>query len=636
MVRVGPGSGLGGAPGGGSDDDGGSSGGSTAPDNDAGRVAPDPVDGGGSDDDGGSSGGSTAPNNDAGRVAPRETRTISAGGQSVNIPEIGVGSGPEPQEFQELNRSNLQRRNSQYRENVADPIGTLARKASPASLIDQAIPGNRVGRSVENFTEGAVNLGNAPAWALGAMSVGERVARDTRRANQDGAEGRRQNRQELANDAIGAAVGTGRAIQNDPFGTLSRIAGSAFAGAAASGAAARAVRGTPDVDGAGSGSAVPSGRSNVGTGGVDSLLDDVDVDARRGTSGPSTRSRVEGEVSRAVDDVADRLGDSRVADFLDDTRAQLQQRPASREPDFSDAPDRTRPADAGGTFEDVRQDALTQLQDDLGGRGRRPDPGTFDGAPQPFRSGGSDTIDADGGVNLQRTTGTPEGGSTAGLGRVSSTTDPTGIAPTGGASLGTGITLSAINDPTGITASDARQRGATAGDTLTASETADRLADQFGLGGGLDARNDPTGISDTDTEARVDAGGDDATDTLSPTDTGTDTGTEPLADLPSARTTITDTAQRAGQVTGTDTRTALFGAADTASLSDPEALRAARQGRDDDEGRYPRSPGVEAGGGDDTDPALLGFASDSTDFSSGIASASDFINDDGGRDPFSL
>jgi hypothetical protein len=606
------------------DDDGGSSSGSAGGGLDSGAgdtftgdpdtVTDDPTTPAGPGLDPGT-GGSTRPE-------PQRT-TIEAGGERVDIPDVGVGSGPTPSEFGQIDEASLRQRGETYSEEVGDPIGAAVRRSSPVTEVDRALPGEPVGRSVQGITEGLVSLGNAPAAAAGAIAATDRAVRDTRRANEEGAAGRRQNRRELASDAIGAATATGAAIQRDPVGTLSRLGGAAVGGAFVGGAASRALRGTPDAPDAPDtpDGTVLSGRSDVGTGGADSLLDDVDVDAERGITGPSTRSRVSGEVSRAVDDATARLGDSRLGDFVEDTRAQLQQ-PRSREPDLGDAPDRTRPADAGGTFEDVRQDALTQLQDDLGGRGRRPNPGTFDDAPDPFRSGGGDTIDADG-VQLQRTTGTPDtGGQTAGLGDLSAVNDPSQIATGLGIASGTGIRLDPRNDPTGVAAdSAADERGDGVGLGLGGSGTG---AGSFGIRG----VNDQSGVAPDD-DAGTTGGLDSGTDTV--TDTGTiglgdgDTGTEPIPQL-RASTTLgtrpaTDATTRPATRTGTlaDPETATDVGADGFGTGGGFGLGGT--------GTPPRRREEEGDEQPDDEPLPFGLATDADTLDSRIASGGELLGD---------
>jgi len=275
-----------------------------------------------------------------------------------------------------------------FDEEVAETAGEAIRSTSPATLVDSQIPGgNPVGRTIENTVRGGVNVLNAPGIAAGAIRAGQRAADDTARVNEQGDTGRQQNRQELVTDVTGAAAATGAAIQDDPVGTLSRIGGGIVGGAALGGAAsraARAARGTPDAPDAPDTpeGTVPSGRSDVGTDGVGSILDPDDVgqtslrgDADTDTPGTTSRttsdtgdtgglplqSQIEGAggVRRFLDEQRQAAGD-----FLGDDRAQAQLG-RQRSPDTGDAVDRTRPADAGGSFEDIRQDSLTQTQDAL-------------------------------------------------------------------------------------------------------------------------------------------------------------------------------------------------------------------------------------------------------------------------------
>jgi hypothetical protein len=612
------GSGLGGSVPGAPDDGGGSDPSTSDPDPDPpnqyrDELGGDPVDSGGRN-----TGGGTRPDPEP---DPSPTPT-------TNVDETTSG-GP----LDNLVENTLNPAAETFDEQIAEPAGEAVRASSPATLLDSQIPGGSpVGRTVENSVRGAANVANAPGIAAGLIRAGQRAADDTARANEQGAAGRRANRRELASDVVQGATSTGAAVQEDPVGTLSRIGGGIAGGALAGGAASRAargLRGSPDADAGGSGGSVPSGRSNPGTGGVDSILDDVDVDARRGTSGPSTRSRVEGEVSRAVDDVTDRIDDSPLGDFVEDTRAQLQQqRPSSR--DTGSAPDRTRPADAGGSFEDVRQDSLTQTQDALRDQATRPNPGTFDGAPRPFRSGGGDTIDPDGGVSLQR-----------GSGIVDDADAAAGSTSAGGSGVGTGTglgTLSGVNDPTGI--ADTATAGGTAldpaqilgaGTDSTGAGAQSDVIDQLGggrLGGGT-LPGDATGTG-TDTDA--------GTDTFDPTDTdpGTDTPTDTTTgtDDVLATTTLTGTRTDTGTSTTDATLPGSTTVADTTTVDDA-ILRLGGSGGGDS-GAPPRPRGEEEPDQDDDPAALLGFATESAEFGSGIASGSEELSRLGVGDPFSL
>ena len=459
-----------------------------------------------------------------------------------------------------------------FDERIAETAGETIRDTSPATLIDSQIRGgNPVGRTVENSVRGAVNIANAPGIAAGLIRTGQRAADDTARVNEQGAAGRRQNRQELAADVVGAATATGAAIQDDPVGTLSRIGGGIIGGAAVGGAASRAARGLRGApDGNAGGPAVATGRSDVGTGGVDQILDADTVDALRGTSGPSRRSRLRGEASRRLDDLDEMLpGGSDRGQLQFGGQGRGAGRSGGETPDaprdFDRGRDPTRPPDGGGTIDDIRQDSLTQTQDQLRSDATRPAPGDFEPSPDPFGPGTRrGTISEGGDVELTRSTGgvaTETGGASgagatsrfsatgagagaagagaAGVGEVSQTTDPTGIAPdatvTGGSTLdpqrilGAGTdatgaeTLSEPNDPTNIAPADVDEFGEQrlGGGTLPGDAT----------GGGtdtgtLDETNDPSNVTPPGSE--TDTGSD--TDTFAPTDTGTGTDQPPASD----------------------------------------------------------------------------------------------------------
>lgn len=472
-----------------------------------------------------------------------------------------------------------------YDERIAEGAGEFIRDTSPATLVDSQIPGgNPVGRAVENSVRGAVNIGNVPGIAAGAIQAGQRAADDTARVNEQGAAGRRQNRQELAGDAVGAVTATGQAIQDDPVGTISRLAGGTAAGFGVGGAASRAsrvVRGSPDVDGAGSGAAVRTGRSDVGTGGVDTILDADTVDSIRGTSGPSRRSRLRGEASRRLDDLDEMLpGGS--------DRGQLQaggqgrgtgrdgggsggETPAAPR-DFDGGRDPTRPPDAGGSFEDVRDDALTQLQDDLGSRGQRPDAGDFEPSPDALAGPGTrrGTITESGDVELTRSSGgiatesagasgagatsrfSSTGGGAAGVGSLSGVNDPTGVSETGSPTGGTTLdpqrilgggtdttgaeTLSETNDATGIDPGTRDQFGGPLGGGTLPGDAQGGGSDT----GTLDETNDPTDVAppDATTDTRTDVFSGPGSD--AGTGTGPGSGTAPGSDTDQPPASDTD------------------------------------------------------------------------------------------------
>jgi hypothetical protein len=180
---------------------------------------------------------------------------------------------------------------------------------------------------------------------------------------------------------------------------------------------------------------------------VGSVLDPDTVDAARGVTVTSRSAVARGAVARRIERFREQLDE---LDLGGEERAQLQVGSQGRGTrggggaDFSDATDRTRPADAGGSFEDVRQDSLTQTQDALREQAERPDAGDFERSRDPIAGSNRGPIqDPDSGdVELQRTTGSADvgevvvepptsgGGTTAaGIGTIAEVNDPTGIAP---------------------------------------------------------------------------------------------------------------------------------------------------------------------------------------------------------------
>ena len=585
----------------------------------------DPVDSGGRN-----TGGSTRPD-----PAPDPSPTTRASA-SVDVP-AGASDGGG---IGERVTSNLDSLSQAYTDTIAEPAGDLAAAANPVAGIEtEQLGTNRVGTVTESAVENVAQLGNVPGAVAGTIDAGQALAAASARSRDQvtiggvptgvsvpNPEGQRQNAQAAAGIAASSAA---QAAEN-PFETTGRVIGGAVGGALGGAAIARGARGVsraadaPDAPDTPDGT-VPSGRSNPGTEGIGSLLEEVDVDARRGTSGPSTRSRLEGEVSRAVDDVTERVENSPLGDFLGDERAQLQrERPDTR--DTGSPPDRTRPADAGGSFEDVRQDALTEAQDQLRSDATRPNPGTFDGGPSPFREGRGDTIDPDGGVSLQRGAGVVDdvdaaaGSSTAGsglgtgtgtgLGSISSAADPSGIADTGtaaGARLDPAQILGAGTDSTGAGAQ---------------SEVLDELG-AGRLGGGT-LPGDATGTG-TDTDS--------GTDTFAPTDTGTGTDSGPGTDTPTDTATSTadllGTTTLSGTTADTDTTGTGAGLPGSPTLGEPVASSetvsrlAPRDG--DGGGRPVRPRGEEEADQSDDDAPVLAFDVAADELDSGIASAEEIL-----------
>ena len=441
---------------------------------------------------------------------------------------------------------------------------------------------------------------------------------------------------------------------------LSLAGGSAVQSATGLGLRSAASRVGPDTSGSGSSSTgveadpVPSGRSDVGTGGVDQVLDPDTVDARAGAdtvdvadSSVDTGGRPAGDTSPdtgslpledAVSDaggVRTMLDEQRagVRDFLDDERAQAGLG-RQREPSTADV-DPTQPADAGGTFADVRQDALTQLQDDLGDRARRPDPGNFDGGPDPLAGGGGrrGTIDPETGeVDLGRSRGPTRGRDTDT--DTAPREDAAGASPTGlsAGALGAGLgTISPVNDPSGIV-TDGVDDGA--GPVEGVGVEGAGLGETAGT-------TDPTGITP---------------------DTGLVAGSGSSAETAEAELELVraETGLRSGVETGQETR------AETAQRSDTRTgvgteTGAETDGRVDTETRTGTETGIEGGveggaetginietrlrldridiptfGGDDDEAPAFLVDEDSRRFDSGIAGPEDFDVGLGSGDPFRL
>jgi len=134
---------------------------------------------------------------------------------------------------------------------------------------------------------------------------------------------------------------------------------------------------------------------------ADMLLDADAVDNARDVSGPSATSRVRGELDRItgrqqtspselVDDQA-AMGPVQTTPDVDTPDTRTFESPETRDP--------TRPDDVGGTFEDVRQDSLTQTQDALDDVARRERAATersVDPDTDPVSGRPSRTIDQDG------------------------------------------------------------------------------------------------------------------------------------------------------------------------------------------------------------------------------------------------
>lgn len=211
-----------------------------------------------------------------------------------------------------------------------------------------------------------------------------------------------------------------------------------------------------------------------------------------GVAGRGLASRAGSAASRAGSGARSLPGS--VRSLADDTRAQAQmgrQRPRgdSDSGDFDGGgefdSDPTRPPDAGGTFDDVRQDSLTQTQDSLRSQARRE------------REAGADLVDEPGG-------GDPLG--TGGNGLTFDPDRPDPLGPTrprqsqqAGQQVPRGFADidRAGNVPTTDLRSLVEAPSATSSRFQASGASASAGASSASLIGDVDPVNDPTGISDT-------------------------------------------------------------------------------------------------------------------------------------------
>lgn len=536
-----------------------------------------------------------------------------------------------------------------YTETVAEPVGDFTAATNPVAQAEQATLGtDRIASVSEGFGEGVAQIGNIPGNTAGAIDAAQTLDRARSRAvdpvtvggvptgvTVPDLEGQQRNTEAAAVAAAGAA---GAAAQS-PFETTGRLAGGAVGGAAASRGIARVA--SRSSSGSSSG-AVPSGRSQVGTEGVGSVLDPDDIgttnlrntgiDADDAATSGRTPTSTDSDGLPLQEEITDAGGVRRlldeqragVRDFLGDDRAQAQLG-RQRSPDTATV-DRTRPGDAGGSIEDVRDDALTQIQDDLGGRARRPNPGTFDDAPQPFRDRGGDTIDADAGVQLQRSTATPD----LDVGGVD---EAAGFGAAGTASAsGLGV-LSSANDPTNIAGTEA-----VTGAQSRAGSRGGTGAGSFGTLGVLSAVNDPSQVAPTDdSDTGTDVGTDIGTDTTADVgaDTLADTGSTGLGDgdtrtepIPQLRgSTTVGTQQAPGNITDTAAGTRTVAEPDVAADIGADAFTAGRGGGFGGGTTTARGPRGEAEQDEDEEPPLFGLSADADRIDSGIASGETLLDD---------
>jgi len=210
---------------------------------------------------------------------------------------------------------------------------------------------------------------------------------------------------------------------------------------------------------------VPSGRSEVGTGGVDTILDADTVDELSGVSGPSRRARARGTADRATSGIRERANDA-FGDFIGDNRGQTGR---FRQPESRQTPD--APTDFGRT--DRVSDNLVQQSLNRQQRAGRDavDGGDFEGVGDPFGPGTRrGTISERGEVDIGRSTAVVDEVSTEASAEV-------------GVGFEVGGGLAAVNDPSGIS------------DTATPTAQPSELAPL----GELSPQNDPSGVTDFET-----------------------------------------------------------------------------------------------------------------------------------------
>jgi hypothetical protein len=539
-------------------------------------------------------------------------------------------------------------------------VGDAVAATNPAARLEQeALGTDRLARFTENVGEGAAQLGNAPAIAAGTIDAVQTLDESRSRARDPvtiggvptGAtvpdpEGQDANR-EAATAAAGQAAA---AAARNPIETSGQLVGSALGGVAASRGIARVARGSSTSSGVDA-DPVPSGRSNPGTEGVGSVLDPDDIGTTNlrdtgvdvdDTVSTSTRTADTDSGSLPLEDAVGDAGGVRTMldrqragldDFLGDDRAQAQ---LGRQRDRGT--DRGAPDTDAGSFEDIRQDALTQIQDDLAGRARRPDPGDFDPDGDPLGGAGGarrGTIDPDTGeVSLGRSRG-PTGTT------VVDDATATGAAPMSpadilGAGAGTGLgSIAETTDPTGIAPTGGTDTGARIGDDRNV------VADS-GLGS-VAGTNDPTDIApDTEPDTGTLLGGASATDTrqeiLELERIRAETGLRGALDT--AQRTGTDTAQRTGTRTVSEPATDTGSRVGSSTRTGGTGFGGFRLGQIRDGADVPtfRNPTIREDNPDpdntrDETPAFL-LDEEGRRFDSGIASPEDFGL--GSGDPFSL
>ena len=280
--------------------------------------------------------------------------------------------------------------------------------------------GDQYDRGIRNLGSG---IAQAPAATVGAIP---KLGLETAELGIQTATNPRETASKFPEAVAAAGVGTARSVRQAPGRTAGNLIGGAALGAGigktalGSGKTGAALRYTdPDVTRVAraggrvanrlrrsEGDATPDAirrtgeQPDLGSGGTGSVLDAETVDQARGVSGPSRvdlfRGRVRRQASRSREQLGERLPDvpdmdergqadltgidRRRSDSGSDTEQPTEFTDASQtdvgdtrsgrsepgqRPELETPSDRPPGGQGGGTFSDVRQDALTQIQDQL-------------------------------------------------------------------------------------------------------------------------------------------------------------------------------------------------------------------------------------------------------------------------------
>ena len=472
--------------------------------------------------------------------APESTPT-GRGSADVDVPAGASDGGP----IGERVTSNLDQLGEIYDARVADPVGDATAATNPAAQVERRVLGtNAVGEVSEGVGEGVAQIGNVPGNTAAGIDAAQALVGARARSRDQvtiggvptgvfvpNPEGQREN----VEAAGTAAASTAAAASASPFETTGQLIGGAVGGAAVS-RAARGVSGTPDVS---------ARRPSAGP-----LLDDLDAPG----SGTFDEFVSDTRAQRQVGGQRDRASGSGVVDADD-----IRERPPDPEQGPAAFPDPQGRFEGGGGFSrgsPNRGDVESPTDvgpsgggDGFGFRSAAREAETAQIAPR----AGSPTDDLRNVVDIEDTLAGPgvSGGSRfsatgagGGVGSVSQTTDPTGIAPD--PTVTGGPRVDSVNDPTSVASTTAvtgtQQVDPTSDPTAISPGVEEQLGDGR-LGGGtlpgdaaggaqtdaLDG-SDPTNIAPTDTGTESDTTT--GVDVGPGTDTGTDTDQPPATDQP--------------------------------------------------------------------------------------------------------